>query len=49
MKGFASTAGTVVRYRQKETEDGIFIDVLRKGGLIPFVRSNAAPTYESTN
>lgn len=52
MKGFASTAGSVVKYRVKEAEDGILIDALRKGGLIPFVRSNVAQvvmTYESTN
>lgn len=52
MKGFASTAGSVAKYRTKEPADGLFIDVLRKSGLIPFVRSNVAQilmTYESTN
>jgi fatty acid amide hydrolase len=52
LKGMSSTAGTTIRHRIIESEDGLYASVLRKGGLIPFVKSNLAQlvmTYESTN
>lgn len=41
-----------MRTRTKATEDGLIIDILRKGGLIPFVKTNipqVAMTYDSFN
>jgi fatty acid amide hydrolase len=52
MKGFSSTVGVTVKARNKDAEDGLFLDVLRSGGLIPFVKTNIpqiAMTYDSFN
>ncbi len=52
MKGFSSTVGVTDRYKNKAPEDGLMVDVLKRGGLIPFVRSNVpqmAMTYSCDN
>lgn len=52
MKGFASTIGVVSKYDRKFEEDGVLMQVARKSGMIPFVRSNIPQltmTFESVN
>lgn len=52
MKGFASTIGATSRYDFKYEDDGVVLHVLRKAGMIPFVKSNIPQltlTMESVN
>jgi fatty acid amide hydrolase len=52
IKGMASSIGSTARYDFKQPEDGAIVQVLKKSGMIPFVKSNVpqlAMTFESTN
>lgn len=52
IKGMASTIGATARYDYKFPEDGLAVQVIKKAGAIPFVKSNIpqlAMTYESNN
>ena len=52
MKGMSSTIGATARYDLKQPDDGNIVKVVRKSGMIPFVKSNIpqlAMTFESVN